>query len=103
MDNSILCGYRDEREQLVLFRENKTKVRIGKHNVKPSLAVDAIPYPINPDWKKDKEKMCLFAGIVLAIAFRRGIKIRWGRDWDGDMDLLEETFLDYAHFELVDD
>jgi peptidoglycan L-alanyl-D-glutamate endopeptidase CwlK len=100
MDHSILDGYRTEAEQLALFLEKKTKVRLGKHNVKPSMAVDALPYPIDYE---DKERMCLFAGIVLAIAHKYGVKIRWGRDWDGDTNLLEETFLDYAHFEIVED
>lgn len=100
IDNSILCGFRDEKEQLALFLEKKSKVRLGKHNVKPSLAVDALPYPINYE---DTERMCLFAGIVLAIAHKHGVKIRWGRDWDGDTNLVEETFLDYAHFEIVED
>jgi len=76
---------------------------MGQHNRKPSLAVDAVPYPINPDWNKDLEKICVFAGIVLAIAHRRGIKIRWGRDWDGDFDLNDQTFNDYCHFEIVED
>lgn len=103
MDHSILCGYRDEKEQLALYLEKKTKVRMGQHNRKPSLAVDAVPYPISPDWNKDLEKICVFAGIVLAIAYKRGVKMRWGRDWDGDMDLNEETFLDYTHFEIMED
>jgi len=102
MDHSIICGYRTESEQLALFLEKKTKVRLGKHQTKPSLAIDAIPFPINPDWNKDLEKICVFAGIVLAIAHKRGIKLRWGRDWDGDMDLNDQTFNDYVHFEIVE-
>lgn len=101
IDHSILCGYRDGKEQLALYIEKKTKIRSGgKHNSKPSLAVDALPYPINYE---DTERMCLFAGIILAIAHKYGVKIRWGRDWDGDTNLIEETFLDYAHFEIADE
>ncbi len=101
IDHSILCGYRPDAEQLALFLEKKTKIRSGgKHNRKPSLAIDALPYPINYE---DTERMCLLAGIILAIAHKYGVKIRWGRDWDGDTNLLEETFLDYAHFEIVED
>ncbi len=88
---------------MALYLENKTKVRMGQHQRKPSLAVDAVPYPINSDWNKDIEKICVFAGIVLAIAHKRGIKLRWGRDWDGDMDLNDQKFNDYCHFEIVED
>jgi len=100
MDHSIICGYRTEEEQLALFLNKKTKVRTGEHNCKPSRAVDAIPYPINPDWDKDRDRIILFAGIVLGIAHRCGIKIRWGGDWDGDKDLKDQTFNDLVHFEM---
>jgi len=103
MDHSIICGYRSDSDQHVLFLDKKTKVRKGKHQSTPSLAVDAIPYPINPDWNKDLEKICLFAGRVLAVAFKRGINLRWGRDWDQDNDLSDQTFNDYVHFEIVGD
>lgn len=100
MDHTILEGYRSSDRQHELFLEKKTKVRLGKHNSTPSRAVDAIPYPIN--WE-DHKRMYLFAGIVLAVAHNLGIKIRWGGDWDGDTEVLDNTFNDLVHFELVDD
>lgn len=104
-DHSIICGYRDEGEQLALYIEKKSKVRTGKHNSMPSLAVDAIPHPmIDPnDWSKDKERMIYFAGIVKALAFKRGINIRWGGDWDGDNDFNDQTFYDLVHFEIAEE
>ena len=101
MDHSIICGYRSESEQLTLFLEKKSKVRLGKHNHVPSLAVDAIVYPVNPVWEEDRDRIILFAGIVLGIAHRRKIKIRWGGDWDSDKDLKDQKFNDLVHFELI--
>jgi len=100
MDHSIICGYRTQDEQLALFLEKKSKVRMGQHNHIPSMAVDAIPYPIDPKWEKDRDRIILFAGIVLGIAHRRKIKIRWGGDWDGDKDMKDQKFNDLVHFEL---
>jgi len=102
MDHSIICGYRPESEQLALYLEKKSKVRMGQHNRKPSKAIDAVPYPINPDWDKDLEKICVFAGIILAIAKRHGVKLRWGRDWDGDFDLSDQKFNRNATFFVSD-
>lgn len=98
MDHSILSGYRTEKEQLALVLEKKSKLRLGKHNKKPSLAVDAVPYPVN--WE-DHDRMYVFAGIVLGIAHKLEIKIRWGGDWDGDTEVLDNYFNDLGHFELV--
>jgi len=103
MDHSIICGYRTVTEQLALFLKKKTKVRLGKHNCKPSMAIDAIPYPINPDWDKDRDRIILFAGIIKGIASKHKVKIRWGGDWDGDNDLKDQTFFDLVHFEIVED
>lgn len=103
MDHSVICGYRDATEQLALFLEKKSKVRMGKHNTIPSNAVDAIPYPLTDpkDWSKDRDRMILFAGIVKGIAHKRGIKIRWGGDWNGNNILSDQKFNDLVHFELV--
>ena len=31
-----------------------------------------------------------------------GIKLRWGHDWDGDIDLNDQKFNDGPHYELID-
>jgi peptidoglycan LD-endopeptidase CwlK len=57
------------------------------------------------DWTDDSaraiQKHYWFAGVVLGIAFRMGIPLRWGGDWDSDRDLAEEKRPDLVHFELV--
>lgn len=100
-DCSILQGHRGKVEQNDFFHRGLSKVQWpnGKHNSVPSLAVDAAPYPI--DWN-DRARFSYFAGFVVGIAASKGIKIRWGGDWDGDRELADEKGLsDLPHFELV--
>ena len=113
MDNSILTGPRGKVEQNALFETGLSKVKFpdSNHNLEPSEAVDAVPWPIVwPDmvnrpheYTKDRDRFILFAGVVKAVAAEMGIGIRWGGDWDGDGDLTDQTFDDLVHFELIGD
>ena len=100
VDCSVLEGHRDERKQDKYFEEGKTKVRypMGRHNSKPSRAVDVVPYPV--DWK-DRERFHLFAGFVLGLARGMGIHLRWGGDWNMNFEVDDNKFDDFPHFELV--
>jgi peptidoglycan LD-endopeptidase CwlK len=100
IDTTILEGHRGEARQNQLFTEGKSKLEFphGKHNRKPSHAVDAAPYPV--DWE-DTDRWYYWAGIVRGIAHMRGIKLRWGGDWDGDTILDDQTFNDLPHFEIT--
>lgn len=42
------------------------------------------------------------AGVILTVAQKLKIKLRWGGDWDGDGDRLNNSFDDLAHFELAE-
>jgi peptidoglycan L-alanyl-D-glutamate endopeptidase CwlK len=104
-DCSILCGHRTREDQNRAYpKYTKLKYPDSKHNKQPSLAVDAVPYPI--DWN-DTKRMINFAGYVLGISAimkaRGEIKhgLRWGGDWDRDTELSDNKFQDYPHFELV--
>jgi hypothetical protein len=101
VDYSIVCGHRGEADQNRAFNQELSKVQFpnGKHNSLPSKAVDVSPYPLN--WN-DREAFTLLSGIFLGVAFMLGIKIRIGSDWDGDFNMLEHTFIDRPHIELVD-
>ena len=101
-DCTIIEGHRSNDRQDELFHQGKSKLKSGqsKHNNNPSLAVDAIPYPI--DWN-DKIKFYHFVGYVKATADQLNIKIRCGADWDNDNDLKDKTFFDLPHFELITD
>lgn len=99
-DCSILCGERGEEDQTRAFKDGLTKVEypFSKHNQKPSLAVDVAPYPI--DWN-DLNRFYFFGGYVKRVAEELGIEVRWGGDWDSDTMVLDQTFNDLPHWELV--
>ena len=100
-DCTITEGHRGEEKQNKYYENGTSKIKYpnGKHNSIPSKAVDVIPYPVDYD---DIERICYFAGFVMGIAKIKGIPLRWGKDWDGDTDLNDQTFKDGPYFELID-
>lgn len=110
VDFTVLCGHRNEADQLEAVMDGKSKVMWpnSKHNKLPSKAVDIAPWfpDVKIDWK-DIPAFARLAGYIQHIADSRGVKIRWGGDWDGDWrtsthDPDERGFLDGPHIELVD-
>jgi len=105
-DCTIVCGHRGEADQNDAFERGNSKLRFpqSKHNQWPSLAVDAVPWPINWD---DTDRMRYFAGYVMGIAklmYDQGLithHLRWGGDWDRDTEVNDNRFQDFPHFELV--
>jgi hypothetical protein len=93
-------GFRDEARQKMLFDKGLSHLTFpnSRHNKQPSEAVDAYPIPI--DWK-DRERFVLFAGFVLGVAATKGIKLKWGGDWDMDFQVKDNNFDDLGHFELI--
>jgi peptidoglycan L-alanyl-D-glutamate endopeptidase CwlK len=103
MDLTITNGYRDEATQNRYYDEGRSRVRYpdGKHNSKPSRAVDVAPF-INGNLSYDKAHCCHMAGIILGIAASLGFKVRWGGNWDMDGEpVTDQDFQDLVHFELV--
>jgi peptidoglycan L-alanyl-D-glutamate endopeptidase CwlK len=112
-DCTVACGHRNEIDQEEAYQKKLTELKFpkSKHNVNPSLAVDVAPYidgkAIFGSNQQEKNQMIYFAGFVLGVAdrlFDNGIiahKIRWGGDWDRNLRL-DETFIDYPHFELIE-
>ena len=98
LDNTIVCGERNEHDQNKAFDKGFSKVKYpnSKHNSTPSMAVDAVPYPI--DWS-DTNRMKYFAGYVMGIAkmLKRYGTIEHdlisGLDWDNDTELKDTTFM----------
>lgn len=90
-------GYRNDVRQERLYLAGVTEVERGKHNLHPSEAVDICPEPV--DWL-DENRFYLMDGIVIATAHYLGIKVRLGADWDGDTEVLDQTFNDLGHIEL---
>ena len=102
VDCSVICGHRNKQEQNEAFEKKRTKVKYpnGRHNAKPSMAADVVPYPI--DWD-DRERFHLFAGFVLGIAQSMEINIRWGGDWNKNFEVDDNNFDDFPHFEIIKD
>jgi len=126
-DCKVLYGYRDEVTQNKLFNSDPpvTKARWpqSKHNKFPSLAVDLVPWPIPEDWGRlpwppaSSEDMRYrarifaqfyeFAGYVMATVdqFHKEGKIdtdlKWGGDWNMNLDFNDQRFHDLPHFQLV--
>ena len=103
IDISIIEGHRGKEKQNKYFDLGKSKVKWqnGKHNKIPSSAVDAAPY-INGKVSWNKMHCCVLAGIILTCAVKRGIKIRWGGNWDMDSEpITDQDFQDLVHYELV--
>lgn len=104
-DCTAIDGHRPEVEQTKAYLKGNSRVQWpnSKHNSKPSMAADVIPYPI--DWK-DVKRMRYFAGFVVGIAHNLHESgminhlVRWGGDWDKDTDLNDQKFNDLPHFEL---
>lgn len=110
-DCTVLEGKRTEEQQKKNVEKGVSKTMNSKHVYPldaPALAVDVAPYPLtwpNKDSKhyiKEVAQFYHFGGYVKGVAERLGLKIRWGGDWDGDLVLIDQTFDDLVHFELLE-
>ncbi len=104
-DFSIIEGHRGEAAQNADYAKGVSKLKWpnGRHNATPSRAFDFAPYPI--DWSSKTTALARFlfvSGVLYCSARKIGIRIRFGWDWNGNMDPRDETFLDWGHCELVD-
>jgi hypothetical protein len=99
VDFTIICGTRSKEDQEKAFNEGKSKLHYpeSKHNSSPSMAVDVAPYPI--DWSNAKG-FCYLAGIIMGIAAAKGIKLRWGGDFNRDYIVGNDKFQDLPHLEI---
>ena len=102
LDITILTGHRGEDEQNYAVSSGHSQVEYpnSHHNLIPSKAVDATPYPI--DWN-DRERMTLFAGLIIGIGKGLGYNIGWGGDWNADFQVKDNHFDDLLHFWVIDD
>ena len=110
IDFAVIEGHRNKAQQNAYYAKGRTepgniityvKWPNGDHNVYPSRALHLIPWPFNgkKDWTNSKRFYHL-AGVVRGVAYKRGVKVRWGGNWDGDSDLDDQTFNDLLHYEL---
>lgn len=110
VDFTVAEGHRGRDAQNKAVAEGKSQKPwpTGSHNAYPSRAVDIWPYIPElrgPDWK-DIVAFGRLMGVVQCIAMQKGIRLRFGLDWDGDWRTVDrdptEDFLDAPHVELVD-
>jgi peptidoglycan L-alanyl-D-glutamate endopeptidase CwlK len=117
-DITILEGIRSTEQQQKYFKNGKSQLDGINHKSKHqddgsgySRAVDIMPYykGFNPFTSENGPKSFYYlAGLVNGIASilleegKISHKIRWGGNWDSDMDFFSDSnFFDLPHFELV--
>jgi len=111
VDFGVSEGNRSIADQYKYYRAGKSQIdgihKKGKHNYKPSLAVDYYAF-INGKASWDKEALSYIAGLLHAVteilyaAGKITHKLRWGGNWDMDGEILtDQTFDDRPHAELV--
>lgn len=101
---TVICGYRGKEEQDKAFDGGFSKVKFpgSPHNKEPkSQAADVIPFPPGQVNWKDIDRFKRFGYFVLGVAHGMGIKIKWGADWNMDLNISDESFIDYPHYEIV--
>lgn len=83
---SIICGHRNQAEQNQAFTIGTSKLAWpnSKHNSVPSMAVDAMPYPLS--WT-DRPSIDALAAVVKEVAKELGIAVQWGGDFPRFPDL----------------
>ena len=125
-DITLLCGFRDEESQDAAYASGASTKQWpdSTHNLFPSMAVDAAPWPIpegwgdlegktpaarDLDWKERVKFYEMCASFEDAwtemcdedSALAEQYRLRFGKDWDGDGDYRDQSFDDLPHIELV--
>lgn len=110
IDFAVIEGYRGREAQNKAYFSGHSQLIYpdSKHNQTPSMAFDIIPYESGRFTGWDNHKSFYFlAGHMAMIAkylYKSGEishRLRWGGDWQSDMDLSNSSFVDLPHYELV--
>jgi hypothetical protein len=113
-DFAVIWGFRSEEQQNILYPVYTTKLwPDSMHNHRFALieggftpeshAIDIAPWhSVKPHIRWDNEREFVFlAGCMIQAARSTGVTLRWGGDWDMDMDLYDSNKpFDLGHFEL---
>jgi len=104
---TVLCTHREKDDQNEAFEKGFSKLKWpdSKHNSLPCRAVDIAPWPEvygrTPEERAAAHiNFALLAGFVLSHAKALDIPVRWGGDWNRNLTTTDDTFKDFAHFEL---
>lgn len=104
MDVAVTCGFRGEVQQNKEFKEGDStkKWPDSEHNIKPSIAIDVHPYPIDYE---NRDRYVFMAGLIVGLGAAFGVKIRWGGKWREDVEIRDNKKVtgldDLGHFEIV--
>ena len=109
LDFAVTEGARDAATQAEKLAKGLSKVPFSKHQFVPARAVHFDPYPIlypqdsDPPMTKTKKyaRYYMLSMHIREVAARLYIPIRWGGAWDNSYDILNNTFDDLAHYELL--
>lgn len=123
-DFSIVEGRRTIREQIRNLRRGVSKTIDSRHVPRDtdgiyvpdglSEAADIVPYqagvnpwpqPSDPASVADKKirRFYFMQGVVYAVAAEHDVALRFGLDWDGDLDFFDQRWDDLGHVELAVD
>jgi len=97
IDFTVMDSTRGRAAQELAFRRGNSKAHFGDsaHNYEPAIAMDLAPYPVDFD---NIQRFKDLAAVILRIAKAKGVKLRWGGDWN--MDGSTSDGWDFPHFEL---
>lgn len=103
VDFTIIEGHRGKAKQDAAVANNKSQTPwpTSKHNASPSYAVDVMPYPV--DWSdnvKNLTRIAFMMGVIHAAGRALHVPLRFGMDFNRNMDPRDESFLDWDHVEL---
>ena len=112
-DISIIHGWRGELVQNALQESGASHKRFpdSTHNqskdpecaepLETSDAVDFAPWVGSTINWNDTHIFAVIAGVIISVAKRRGVKVRWGGDWDSDGSTSDQTLMDWGHIEII--
>ena len=119
IDFKVVCGVRTREEQIALYAQGRTRpgkivtwTLASRHLPDPKTglgrAVDLLPAPYDwaliddPSTPAVDDAFVKLAQAMIAAAKIEGVKIRWGANWDGDVQIREKGETDNPHFELAE-
>lgn len=116
-DHSILKGHRNEIEQNAAYTSTPQRTKLkwphGKHNGKPSKAIDVQTWPLpyagvpRGEYRQEdydqalREEQLYLLGLYVGVAAQMGITLRSGADWDRNGEIADNGFDDFFHVEIV--
>ncbi len=103
-DHSIIQGHRNKTDQDIAFANGHSQLLwpLGKHNKRPSAAMDVQTYPRPVSEDALREEQVYLLGIYKGVGQEQGIPIRTGADWDNDGEISDNGWDDLFHIELGD-